>query len=215
VTTFFVRRFSRPATAAAALALALAGCGSAAAGTVTPGDGPGPVAGTAAGPGPDSIAAQLEQSTLPAGARQAQFAWDLDEAGAKFRGRGVARYHAPDRFRLDLFGPRGETLPGRRAGGETPRIPPAVAGRFKLPPPALLWAAVGVVRPPGEAQLQSAAADGEQAVVRYSIGEEGVLEYRARGGGSFPCAACWTSGVRESRGAGARGRRHPAPRAVP
>ncbi|HEU0055314.1 MAG TPA: hypothetical protein VFQ39_19135, partial [Longimicrobium sp.] len=56
----------------------------------------------------------------------------------------------------------------------------------------------GVVRPPSEAQLQSAAADGEQAVVRYSLGEQGVLEYRARNWRLVSVRRLQDGGVRES-----------------
>ena len=69
---------------------------------------PAPVAGPAPEPGqpaadPAPLAAELQRATLPASARQVNFGWELDEAGSRFRGRGVARFRAPDRFRLDLF----------------------------------------------------------------------------------------------------------------
>jgi hypothetical protein len=131
---------------------------------------------------PDSIAAELRRATLPSSPKQAQFGWALDEAGSRFSGRGVARYQAPDRFRLDLFGPRGETYLAGALVGETPRVPPQVMQRFRLPSPALLWAAVGVVRPPAAARLASAVDEGGRVTVRYDLGPEGTLEYHARGG---------------------------------
>jgi hypothetical protein len=118
---------------------------------------------------------------VPSSPRQLNFGWQLDEAGASFRGRGVARMVAPTRFRLDLFGPRGETyLAAALVDGEA-RIPPAVAGRFQLPSPALLWGAVGVVNPPAEARLMDATVSGETTTLRYALGDD-VLEYRLRGG---------------------------------
>jgi len=165
----------RHALAAAGLWL-LAGC--------TPP--PAPVAGPEPGPAqpaadPAPIAAELRRATLPGSAQQVNFAWELDEAGARFRGRGVARYQAPDRFRIDLFGPRGETYLAAALVDETPRVPEVLAQRFQLPSPALLWGAVGVVRPPAGARLAGAESAGEAVTVRYSLGGD-VLEYRAQGG---------------------------------
>jgi hypothetical protein len=173
-------------TLSAALAAALltaCAAASASAGTPPAGPGPAPAAGSAlAAADPDSIAAALRRATLPSSPKLARFGWSLDEAGSRFNGRGVARYHAPDRFRLDLFGPRGETLMSGALVGETVRVPSSVTERFKLPSPALLWATVGVVRPPSAARLTSATDAGGRVTVRYDLGADGTLEYRARAG---------------------------------
>lgn len=168
----------------AALAVALlTACAAATATAGTPPPAPVPAAGSAsAAADPDSIADALRRATLPSSPKQARFAWSLDEAGSRFNGRGVARYVAPERFRLDLFGPRGETVLAAALVGETPRVPPSVTERFKLPSLALLWATVGVVRPPSAARLASATDQGGRVTVRYDLGSEGTLEYRARGG---------------------------------
>ena len=174
---------NRPIHAALAAAL-LTACAAATATAGTPPPEPAPAAGSAsaAAAGPDSIADALKRATLPSSPRQARFGWSLDEAGSRFNGRGVARYVAPERFRLDLFGPRGETVLAAALVGETPRVPPSVTERFKLPSLALLWATVGVVRPPAAARLASATDQGGRVTVRYDLGSEGMLEYRARGG---------------------------------
>jgi hypothetical protein len=148
---------------------------------------PAPASGTTAPPSaplsadPASIAAEAGRATVPAGPRQMSFGWELDEAGARFRGRGVARLVAPGRFRLDLFGPRGETYLAAALVDGQARVPPALAQRFRLPSPALLWAAVGVIAPPAEARLLAASSEGGATTLRYQLGED-VLEYRARGG---------------------------------
>ncbi|HEU4456285.1 MAG TPA: hypothetical protein VFR81_24680 [Longimicrobium sp.] len=198
----FHTMISRPA-ASAALAALLAACAGAAAGGGGPAAGPapgGPSGGTAeAGrPSPDSIAAALQRATVPASPRQVRFAWSLDEAGARFSGSGVGRFHAPDRFRLDLFGPRGETYLAAALVGEEARIPPGLSERFVLPSPALLWAAVGVVRPPAGARLASATAEGDQVSLRYDIGAEGTLEYRARAGRLVSVRRLRGGGVQET-----------------
>ena len=160
---------------AALLAASLAGCAGAGAAPA----GPLPAEAPADAP---RLEAELRAATLPAGPRHATFAWELDESGARFRGRGVARYVAPDRFRLDLFGPRGETYLAAALVGDEPRVPAAVEERFALPSPALLWAAVGVVRPPAGVVLADAAAEGETLTLRYRMADGDVLEYRARAG---------------------------------
>ena len=118
----------------AAAAWALAACAPAAT-SQTPAPAPGPAAGQPAGADPTAVAAEAARATVPASPRQVNFRWELDEAGARFQGRGAGRFVAPSRFRLDLFGPRGETyLAAALVDGEA-RVPPALAERFKLPSP--------------------------------------------------------------------------------
>jgi hypothetical protein len=179
---------------------ALAACASAPAPATGPAPAPGgttPAQGTGTAAGAQdaaTIAAELQRATLPSSPRQANFTWALDESGARFNGRGVARFRAPDRFRLDLFGPRGETYLAAALVDETPRVPAALEQRFRLPSPALLWGALGVVRPPSAARLLDASTSNGVTTVRYDLGGEGTLEYRARGG--------VLQGVRRLRGGG-------------
>jgi len=184
----------------AAFAVALAACAASTAGTGVASPSPESTAGSgaAAAASPDSIAEALRRATLPSSPRQMQFGWSLDEAGSRFNGRGVARFAAPDRFRLDLFGPRGETVLAAALVDETPRIPAAVAERFKLPSPALLWAAVGVVRPPSSARLAAATDEGGRVTLRYDLGGDGTLEYRAQGGRLQSVRRLRGGGVQES-----------------
>jgi hypothetical protein len=171
-----------PFTAALVAALTACAAASARAGTPPPPPVPAPApADAAAVPDPDSIAAALRRASLPSSPKQVTFAWALDEAGSRFNGRGVARYAAPDRFRLDLFSPRGDSFLAAALVDETPRVPPQVEQKFRLPSPALLWAAVGVVRS-GSARLVSATDEGGRVTVRYDLGDAGTLEYRAHGG---------------------------------
>ncbi|HEY0015313.1 MAG TPA: hypothetical protein VGC13_03310 [Longimicrobium sp.] len=126
-------------------------------------------------------AEELRRATAPVSPRQVNFGWQLDEAGARFTGRGVARFEAPRRVRLDLFGPRGETyLAAALVDGEV-RAPAALLERFELPSPALLWGAVGIIAPPAEATLLEAATRGDETTLRYRLGAD-VLEYRDVGG---------------------------------
>src|SRR5690606_39182942 len=106
------------------------------------------------------------------GPRQAAFTWTLEEAGSRVSGRGVVRYVAPERLRLDLFGPRGETYLAASLVGDEFRLPPAATQAVELPSPALLWAALGVFRAPPGGTLASATAGEGGASLTYGEGEE-------------------------------------------
>lgn len=135
-----------------------------------------PAAYTPAGapaPDPVAVADSLRRATLPESPRQVAFGWSLDEAGTKLQGRGVARYEAPERIRVDLFGPRGETYLSAALVGDSIRLPAGVAPSITLPSPALLWAAVGVVRPPTGSVPVAAHRTENSISVRYGGGSEG------------------------------------------
>lgn len=128
---------------------------------------------------PQATAAELRRASVPDSPRQATFSWELNEAGSRLRGRGVVRYEAPERLRLDLFGPRGETYLAAALVGDTFRIPTQATTQVTLPSPALLWGALGVVRPPTDARLMSATATERELFVRYETAVGEIFEFRA------------------------------------
>lgn len=132
-------------------------------------------------PDPAALAARLREATTPGSPQRATFAWELDEAGARLRGKGVVRAEAPERLRLDLFGPRGETYLAAALVGESFRLPSAVAAQIALPSPALLWGALGVIRPPAGATLASATTSGEATTLRYTGPGEETVEFVTSG----------------------------------
>lgn len=174
-----------------AAVLTLAACAGSA--PAAPPAGPAP-----AGPDPAQLAAELQRATLPASPRQLTFGWQLDEAGAGFRGRGVGRFAAPTRFRLDLFGPRGESYLSAALVDGAVRVPAAVEERFRLPSPALLWAAVGVFQPPADARLIGGRVEDGVLTLRYDAGEQGTLEFRARDHALLSVRRLRGGGVQES-----------------
>lgn len=137
-------------------------------------------------PVPDApaMASALQRATTPAGPRQASFDWTLDEQGSRVRGRGVVRFVAPERLRLDLFGTRGETYLSAALVGQDFRLPARAVQGIALPSPALLWAALGVIRPPAGSPLLSASMADSVAVLRYELPEGEQLEYRVAQGGT-------------------------------
>lgn len=133
-------------------------------------------------PDPGAAARELQRATTPLSPRLVRFAWELNEAGSRVRGTGIARYEAPERLRIDLFGPRGETYLAAALVGDSARLPPAAA-QVTLPSPALLWSALGVVRPPSTAAVVSATTEDGMLVVRYGTTDTDLFQYRAAGNG--------------------------------
>jgi hypothetical protein len=90
----------------------------------------------------------LPKPTLAPGHTQIVFNWDLDDRDMSGRGEGVARIAAPDSARLDFF------LAGGMGGGavilirDSLRTPGSDMARRFIPPPTLLWAALGRVALP-------------------------------------------------------------------
>ena len=127
---------------------------------------------------PSAVAAEVLRSTTPTAPQRAAFGWTLDESGTRVRGRGVARYEAPSRIRLDLFGQRGETYLSAALVGDTFRVPPSATGQVPLPSPALLWGTLGVVAPPAGATLVSATAADEDLMLRYEAADGQLFQFR-------------------------------------
>lgn len=135
---------------------------------------------------PVALEAEIRRATTPTAPRQATFAWSLDESGSRARGRGVVRVAAPERLRLDLFGPRGESyLAAALVDGEY-RLPRAVAREsVALPSPALFWATLGILRPPAGA-VPEATRDSGLVVLEYPLGAGERLRYRVAGVDAAP-----------------------------
>lgn len=124
----------------------------------------------------DSVAAAVVASTRPATPRQTTFRWRLDEAGSVVQGEGVVRYQ-PDRIRLDLFGPRGDTYLIAALVDDEFRLPPAAAGAFELPSQGLLWGALGVVHPPSTSTFTGASAGDGGVVLSYEVADGTELRF--------------------------------------
>ncbi len=87
---------------------------------------------------------RLPPSALPAGSHRVTFEWEYREQdGFSARGDGVARVSAPDSARMDFFVTGGFGGGWALLLGDALTIPgPDFVRRF-IPPPPLLWAALG------------------------------------------------------------------------
>jgi hypothetical protein len=99
--------------------------------------------------GVDAPAGRLPRTLLPAGHRKITFTWELEDRDMTGRGDGVARIATPDSARLDFF------LGGGFGGGAAVLIGDSLTApgggdlvRRLIPPPTLLWAALGRIALP-------------------------------------------------------------------
>ncbi len=114
----------------------------------------------------------LETRSAPGAPVRLTFDWRAREPGSRWEGFGVARIEPPHRARLDLFLENGETAAIAALVGHDPRIPPGLPATL-LPPPPLLWAALGVFHPGSAARLAAATRDGDAHRFGYEL-ETGV-----------------------------------------
>lgn len=100
--------------------------------------------------GAEAPADRLPRTTIAPGHHQIVFTWEYEDREMTGRGEGVARVAAPDSARLDFYLSGGFGGGAALLIGDTLRTPPGVGDlvRRLVPPPPLLWAAVGRVALP-------------------------------------------------------------------
>lgn len=126
-------------------------------------------------------AADLERETRLDAPTQITFAWTLNEARQRHRGRGVARVEPPYRARLDLFTTDLElVLSAALVDGEL-RLPPESRDDI-LPPTDLMWGALGVVRPHGVRLIGGDELEGSAMRLRYAYEDGTELQYEVVAG---------------------------------
>jgi hypothetical protein len=120
------------------------------------------------------LAQQLVDSTALRRPLHLVFSWNYTEENARFSGQGATRVEPPYKARLDLFGPRGETYLAAAAVGDELRLPPNLnpALRNVIPPIALLWSALGVLRVPEGSTLELTQQHGDTTIIGYGRGAE-------------------------------------------
>lgn len=128
----------------------------------------------------EAVALEASEGTRLTRPSQIFFDFRVREADLRFDGRGLARMEPPYRVRLDLFGHGGETLFQAALVEGILRIPPW-APRELAPPPALLWAALGIFRPDPDLELLEGVRmpEGDLAI-RYGSPQGIELRFRFR-----------------------------------
>jgi hypothetical protein len=85
----------------------------------------------------------LPSISMPAGHRHLVFKWEYQEGDIAARGDGSIRTAAPDSARLDFFLGGGLGAGGAVLIGDSLRTPNAAMAKKYIPPPPMLWAALG------------------------------------------------------------------------
>jgi hypothetical protein len=89
----------------------------------------------------------LSDATAPNEPVQITFTWSLQDRDFKFSGRGIVRMQGPYHARLDLFGFQ-DLLVARTALIDDSLSIVYSGPKVPLPPPAFMWATVGVFKAP-------------------------------------------------------------------
>lgn len=130
-------------------------------------------------PDAEGAARALQDDTDLTEPLQIVFSWQLNDGGQRVRGRGVARVEPPYRARLDLFLDNGETVISAALVDQELRLPPG-APEDILPPPDLMWGALGVFRPQEGTRLVSGdRLEGQGVRLTYAYDGGTRLQYEA------------------------------------
>ncbi|MEO8030328.1 MAG: hypothetical protein ABI765_05745 [Gemmatimonadota bacterium] len=124
-------------------------------------------------------------STVPHGSTLHRFKWSFKNERSDAGGRGSLRIAAPDSLRMDVAGPLGA---GRAAGvvvGDTALwVDPDKSLDELVPSFPLLWAMVGVARPPSAGATLRGLTEPARTFMQYATGAD-TIEY-LRETGSAP-----------------------------
>ena len=112
---------------------------------------PAPLVPVALAPASRDSAVAWTRATLPAGPTLIRFRWHYEDGHVRYAGRGSARIAPPDSLRFDYAGPFGLGSGAAVVIGDTVAwADPAKSFRSLVPAIPMLWASLGMVRPPGE-----------------------------------------------------------------
>ena len=133
-------------------------------------------------PDPEQVALALEDRTALTEPVRIIFEWQLNEAGVRVRGRGVARIEPPYKARLDLFLGNGETVVRAALVDGDLRLPPG-APEGILPPADLMWGVLGIFRPLRGLELLGVERQGADVLrLRYRYADTRELHFHVAGG---------------------------------
>ena len=146
-------------------------------------------------PVPLDSAVAWARLSVPTAHTTLRLRWRYEDEQARWAGRATARIAPPDSLRLDFAGPLGigagagvvvgETVVWTQPPGSLERLVPAIP---------MLWAALGMVRPPAAGATASTRARGAgEAAVRYWRFVHGgdTLDYAQRSGSARELEAEW------------------------
>ena len=155
---------------------------------------PAPLVPAALAPASRDSAVAWTRATLPVGRTLIRFRWRYEDGRVRYAGRGSARIAPPDSLRFDYAGPFGLGSGAAVVIGDSVAwADPAASFRSLVPAIPMLWASLGMVRPPGDSAVifgladSSGAGGSRRAIWRFAapgdtldyvatLGTERVLE---------------------------------------
>lgn len=154
----------------------------------------GPLVPDLLGPVSRDSALAWTRATLPVAGTAIRFRWRYQDERLRWPGRGTARLAPPDSLRVDYVGALGARSGAAVVVGDSV-IWAEPAGDFETMVPAipLLWAALGIVRPPASDAVVSGATLTERStrmLWRFARGAD-TLEYVATSGEARTLEAEW------------------------
>jgi hypothetical protein len=111
---------------------------------------------------------RLPRSTVPLGHHKIVFTWALEDRDMSAKGDGVARVAWPDSARLDFFLAGGFGSGAAVLLGDSLQAPGGDLVRRLVPPPPLLWAALGRVALPN---LRDTVIRVQDSTLRADVGQ--------------------------------------------
>lgn len=118
------------------------------------------------------------RATLPAGRTLIRFRWRYEDGRVRYAGRGSARIAPPDSLRFDYAGPFGLGSGAAVVIGDSVAwADPPASFRSLVPAIPMLWASLGVVRPPGDSAVVFGLADSSGAGGAWRV----IWRFAARG----------------------------------
>ncbi|HYK82241.1 MAG TPA: hypothetical protein VEU55_03790 [Gemmatimonadales bacterium] len=149
-------------------------------------------------PGTRDSAVAWTATTVPAHRTAIRFRWKYEDAEKRWGGRGQARIAPPDSLRFDYAGPLGLGVGAAAVVGDTAIwADPEKNFRSLVPAVRMLWAGLGIVRPPAvEAAVFGGRGSGADSTVqlwRFVQGDD-TLNYRVAAGPPRVLEAEWRRG---------------------
>ena len=157
---------------------------------------PAPLVPEALAPADRDPAVAWARATLPAHHTAIRFRWKYEDDQKRWGGRGQARIAPPDSLRFDYVGPLGLGAGAAAVVADSAIwADPEKNFRSLVPAVRMLWAGLGIVRPPAlDAAVFSrsvgGSADSSVRIWRFTQGED-TLDYRATVRGTHVLEAEW------------------------
>jgi hypothetical protein len=150
-----------------------------------------PLVTTTLAPADRSSALSWVERTVPRHNTAIRFRFQYEDAHKRWTGRGTARIAPPDSLRFDYSGPLGLGSGAAVVVGDSEIwAEPPENFRSLIPAVRMLWAGLGVVRPPTAGAVVSAMESQSQRVWRFAEGSD-TLDYVATDGGTKALQAEW------------------------